>query len=198
MDWELRHHHHMKWMCDYKNVMTGFQRFDCVENEGPDWTAMHQCHGDDLCAYLTAREHQTEIHCLSMVRWNKFALRFCQNLFFLAPLISNLNRRLVGCRTESWAKRQRPVGTIYRACGASLRGCHQTLGGQGWLMEEIRKRSWDFWKRQSTKNKTRVGGFKSFQCRKFFGEDGIQVDEHIFQLADHGMPQVCCRHFKTL
>lgn len=123
---------------------------------------------------------------------------FVRIFFFLAPLISNLNRRLVGCRTESWAKRQRPVGTIYRACGASLRGCHQTLGGQGWLMEEIRKRSWDFWKRQSTKNKTRVGGFKSFQCRKFFGEDGIQVDEHIFQLADHGMPQVCCRHFKTL
>ena len=37
-----------------------------------------------------------------------------------------------------------------------------------------------FWKRQSTKNKTRVGGFKYFQCRTFFGEDGIQVDEHIF------------------
>ena len=78
------------------------------KNEGPAWTAMHQCHGDDLCAYLTAREHQTEIHCLSMVRWNKFALRFCQNLFFLAPLISNLNGRLVGCRTESWGQTTTP------------------------------------------------------------------------------------------
>ena len=40
--------------------------------------------------------------------------------------------------------------------------------------------------------------FQVFPVPKILREDGIQVDEHIFQLADHGMPQVCCRHFKTL
>ena len=72
-------------------------------------------------------------------------------------------------------KRQRPVGTIYRACGASLRGCHQTLGGQGWLMEEIRKRSWDFGNGNQPKTQQELVVSSISSAELFWGKMGSRL-----------------------